>query len=178
MKFFLFLNLALALPLLAAPPKEPQLTRYTRLWTDSPFTAKPPPPTAPEAINPFEGYSLGGVTKLKDGYFVVVLNDKDPEKKVLIRPGYKSEFEVVDVSWSDTNWKDTTVRVKQGSRTGTLAFDDAQLNLKAPVAATPASNVNPAAQNNNAQQQNNNNRGNNGQRRPRPRVVVPPRPNR
>ncbi|GAA5484346.1 hypothetical protein [Haloferula sargassicola] len=175
MKTILLLTAALSLPLLAAPPREPTLTRYSSLWTDSPFTTKPPPPEGPVAVNPFEGYSLGGISKLEDGYFAILLNAKDPEEKVLIRPGYKSDFEILEVNWSDTNWKETTVKVKNGAKTGTIAFDDAQLSLKAPTAAPQ-----PAANNANAQPAQNNNpqRGNNQNgRRPRPRVVVPPKTN-
>ncbi|MBB5352258.1 hypothetical protein HNR46_002501 [Haloferula luteola] len=168
--FFLILS---AVPLLAAPPKEPSVNRYRTLWTDSPFTSKPPPEAGPVAVNPFEDYSLGGVTKLEDGYFVVLLNSKDPEKKQLLRPGVKSEFEVLDVKWSDTSWKETTVRLKRGAQTGSISFDDSQLSLKAAPAAPQ-----PAAQNNNpvpAAQNNDNNANNEQRRRPRPRVVVPPK---
>lgn len=174
MKSTILILFGLAAAAFGAPPSQPNLTRYTTLWTDSPFTAKPPPPEPTGTVNPFEGYSLGGISKLEDGYFGILLNDKDPEKKEVIRPGHKSEFEIVEVNWSETNWRDTTVKVKRGSQVGTLAFDSGQLTLSAPVAAAPRPAVatpNPAA--NNAP----NNQAPNGneRRRPRPRVVVPPK---
>ncbi len=165
MKAVLFLLSALALPLLAAPPKEPQRERYTRLWKESPFTEKALPAPAPTAVDPFKGYSLGGVSKLKDGYFVVVLNEQDPGKKILIGPGVSSGFDVLSVNWSDTHWQDTTVRVKQGTKTGTLSFDPVQLRIAGSTVGALPSNNSGALQNSNRDQDR--------QRRPRPRVSTP-----
>jgi hypothetical protein len=163
---------------LADAPKQLPKTRYTPLWSDSPFTSKPPPPTAPEAANPFEGYSLGGVSKLADGYFVVLLNAKDPNENVLIRPGYKSDWEIVAVDWSKTNWRETTVKVKKGATVGTIGFDTANLAVKPPAAAQPTPNAPQAGGGNPNQQRAGNQQqgqGDNPQRpRPRRRVMAPP----
>lgn len=163
----------------ADPPRQMPVTRYTPLWSDSPFTTKPPPPTAPEAANPFEGYSLGGVSKLADGYFVVLLNAKDPNENVLIRPGYKSDWEIVEVDWSKTNWRETKVKLKKGSTVGTVGFDTANLTVTPPAAAAPPAQNNQQGGrgNRNRQGAGNQQQGqdNNPQRpRPRRRVIPPP----
>ena len=126
----------------AGVPQQPQMTAYSRLWTDSPFTAKPPPPPPAETVNPFEGYSLGGVSRVQGGYFVILLHDKEPEKKVTIVPGQKSDWQILEVKWSDTFWRETTVRVRHGGREGTLAFDEAQLTLAAAPKAPAQQNPN------------------------------------
>ncbi len=50
--------------LAADVPNNPTLTRYARLWTNSPFTSKPPPPTERPEDNPLDDYALGGISKL------------------------------------------------------------------------------------------------------------------
>lgn len=143
MKFlhpFLILSCLVGTALADAPRKAPQ-TRYTRLWTDSPFTTKPEIVTQ-AAQNPLGDYALGGITKLSDGYFVILLNKKKPEDPpVVIRPGSPSEFQVVDVKWSSGSWKETVVTLKNGRNEGSVTFDDALLVVKAPVAPPPAQNA-------------------------------------
>ncbi|MCU0794703.1 MAG: hypothetical protein MUF31_02090 [Akkermansiaceae bacterium] len=173
MKALLLLSLiALAAPLIAAVPQQPVMTSYSRLWTDSPFTAKPPPATPTAAVNPFEGFSLGGVSRVQGGYFVIILHDKDPEKKTTVAPGQKSDWEILQVEWSDTFWKETKVRVRHGGKEGVLSFDEAQLTLASAPAPQPQQNRGgpqgaQPGQNNPIPQMP-------GGGRPRPRVVVPP----
>ncbi len=163
----------------ADAPRQLPVIRYAPLWNDSPFTSKPPPQVAPEETNPFEGYSLGGVSKLADGYFVVLINAKDPNENVLIRPGYKSDWEIVEVDWSNTNWRETKVKLNKGGTVGTIGFDTANLTIKPPVAAAqPAQNNQQGGRGNrNSQGAGNQQQGqdNNQQRqRPRRRVIPPP----
>lgn len=165
--------IALAATASASAPSQPTLTRYSKLWTKSVFTT-PAPEEVSVRENPLQDYALGGISKLEDGYYAILLNRKKPEEKVVIYPGQKSNFQVVDVKWPDGSWKDAVVTVRNGSNTGTVKFEDKLLAVKtAAVKPTPAK-AKPAANNNN-----NNNQGNRrreGQTRtPRPRVVVPNR---
>lgn len=176
---------ASAAVLTADVPNQPVLTRYTSLWTDSLFTAKPPPPEGPaRQDNPLDEYALGGAGKLHDGYYVVLFNKKDPSQKEVIRPGGDSDFEVVSMKWSDTNWKDTVATIKSGQFQAEIGFDDEVLSAKA-AASAKATAQQEAQQKAQAAQQRagqppipglntNNNNASSGGRVPRPRVVRPP----
>lgn len=118
----------------AETPRPPTLTRYSRLWTDSPFTSKPAGPASISPDNPLNDYVLGGASRLNDGYYVILLNKKKPEEKKVIRPGSSSEFEILAVNWSSTAWKDTTVTVRHGANTATLGFDEQALKVQTPPA--------------------------------------------
>lgn len=127
-------------PAFAEVPRTPTLTRYSSLWTNSPFTSEPPPPQGAAAQNPLDDYSLGGISKLNDGYYAILINRKNPaEPKKIIRPGTKSDFEVVEVNWSDTNWKDTVAVIRHQGKQGSVTFDNKLLtvNSSAPTLVPP-----------------------------------------
>ncbi len=160
----LFFAIFLAIPALAAPPQKPDKRRYTPLWTNSPFTVKPPPniPTGPPPVNPMDNYALGGFTKFPDGYFVVLINKKDPKQKEVIQPGSHSDFKVLKVTEGVEKIVDgklvnegASVLLSSGSMQGEVKYDEKILAMKA------ASNPGRA---------NGNNNGNNGQNRP----ILPP----
>lgn len=163
----------------ADPPRAPKLNDYSRLWTDSPFTAKPPPPDAPEAVNPLDDYALSGISKLKSGYYAILINKKhpkDPSKRVVISPDSQSGFKIVSVKWSEGSWKDTKVTVKRGIFSRELGFDD-ELVKVTPQAKAPQNQRKPNASPIPGMTK----QGDNNQpprRAPRPRVVVPPNQNK
>lgn len=132
MKTFLLICL-LPLPLWAGAPKKPLPSRYTALHTSSPFTTPAPPVinTAP-VVNPLEDWTLGGVTKFPDGYFVILMNKKKPEEKTIIQPGMHSEFEVLEVQDGGMDYTATTVKLRYGSSQGTVSFDKKMLTVKTP----------------------------------------------
>ncbi|MFC7336313.1 hypothetical protein ACFQY0_03920 [Haloferula chungangensis] len=171
MKIFTLISLWLgaASILSAGAPTQPTLTRYSKLWINSVFTTKPDPVTI-EAQNPLEDYALGGISKLEDGYYAILLNKKKPEDKVVIYPGQKNEFEVLDVKWPSGSWRDAVVTVRSGSTTGTVEFDDKLLTVKPTQVATPKgpSKSAPKPTVNGAKPT-----SSSSNRTPRPRVVVP-----
>jgi hypothetical protein len=118
---------------MAAAPTPIMPNRYSRLVSDSPFTTKPPPPVAQIAINPFEDYALGGVTPLEGTYLVTLFNKKKPEERVSI-PGNTLGFKVVEVHPGKEGPLSTSVTISNGSRTGTVGFDEKLLVVKAPPA--------------------------------------------
>jgi hypothetical protein len=173
--------LALALVLLSGmaaadlPVKAPN-TKYTGLWTNSPFTSKPPPPPPGEVISPFEDYALLGVSPVGNGYRVTLTNRKNPEERILIessRPDAEHGFTISAVNRKPGNPLGTTVDLRKGRIRGTVVFDETLLTLKAPPAA-PKAPAQPAAipglptQPGAVQAP--------GVRAPRPRVVPPPPP--
>lgn len=165
------------------PGKAP-LTRYTGLWTNSPFTSKPPPPATAEIANPLADFTLTGIAPVPGGYRVTIINRKNPEQKKVIEPSVRSEFKVISVNLDAGDPLATSVILSSGSMQGTVSFEKELLTLNSP----PPPQQNPAQQN---QQQPNQppvpglppgvdpNQATNGnspavERRPRPRIVVPP----
>ncbi|WAC19471.1 hypothetical protein OVA24_19795 [Luteolibacter sp. SL250] len=135
MKTVIILFIALAATALAKPPRVVPTTKYTRLWTDSPFTTKPPPPPPPEVANPLEDYALGGISPIPGGYRVTLLNRKNPEERIILPEN--QDFKVLSVQYAPGNPLGTTVRVSTGSKSGTVAFDEKLLTLKAAPAPPP-----------------------------------------
>lgn len=169
MKIIVSLSLiALASMAFAEPPKQPVLSRYAKLWTDSPFTSKPIVEGPAAVANPLEDYSLGGISKLSDGYFAILFNKKDPTQKEVISPGTKSDFSIVKVDWAD-NWKETVVTLRQGSNVGTVTFEEKLITIAAPAAKQPAKPGQPAARPPVPT------KPGTSTRTPRPRVVTPPK---
>jgi len=134
----LFLITALV-PLACAAnvPTAPIQGRYTKLWTDSPFTTKPVT-EGPTILNPFDDYALSTVAPTPDGgYYVVLLNKKKPDERVTIQPSYPNAqgFKVTEVRRGRTGLLSTTVVLSDGVKSGTVGFDEKLLALKpAPTA--------------------------------------------
>ena len=117
---------------MAAAPAPVMPNRYSRLVDNSPFTTKPIV-VAPITVNPFEDYALGGVTPLEGTYLVTLFNKKKPEERVSI-PGNTLGFKVVEVHPGKEGPLSTSVTISNGSRTGTVGFDEKLLVVKAPPA--------------------------------------------
>jgi hypothetical protein len=75
----------------------------------------------------FDNYALGGVSKIAEGFFVVLIDRRDPQKRVVIRPGETSEFRVISVNWSNQDWKQTSVVLTDGRSTSPVGFDETLL---------------------------------------------------
>jgi hypothetical protein len=174
MKFFpIFLLIALTARAAADLPKKAPVTRYTSLWTNSPFTTKPPPPVAGQEANPLEDYALGGISPVSGGNRVTLLNRKKPDERITIDPNDSSGFKVLAVNRIDGKPMGTTVRLSTAGKEGTVAFDESLLVLKT-AAPQPQQPMNPGMP-----QQPNAANGqppgvDNAPRQPRPRVVTPP----
>jgi hypothetical protein len=90
---------ALAGVVAADLPRKAPLTKYSTLWTDSPFTSKPPPPEQVAAANPLEDYALAGVSPIPDGYRVTLLNRKDPQQRIVVETHKPSEgFKILGIN--------------------------------------------------------------------------------
>jgi len=172
----LLLTLAVAGWAVAKPPVKPAPSAYSSLWTNSPFTSKPPPVGPVEAANPLEDYALLGVSPIGGGYRVTLINKKKPEDRVTVdsdRPS-KDGFKVLAVTRKAGDPLGTVVRMMSGSLTGTVSFDEKLLAVAAPPAAkAPQAQSGQPVQPGQAQPQIQ--PGGPG-RMPRPRVVPPPAP--
>ena len=153
-------------------PRKAPITKYAGLWTNSPFTSKPPPPPPGEVANPLEDYALAGVSPVTGGYRVTLLNKKKPEERIIVETDKPSEgFKILGVTREAGSPLKTVVRMSSGSVTGTVAFDEALLALAPPPAAKPQ--VPPGVQPQPGQPPQ---PGQQPVRQPRPRVVPPPTP--
>lgn len=166
-----------ALPLSAGAPKKPLPSRYASLHVSSPFTTPAPPVISNvPVVNPLEDWTLGGVTKFPDGYFVILMNKKKPEEKTIIQPGAHSEFEVIEVEDGGMDYTATTVKLKYGSSIGTVSFDKKMLTVKSPdqgQAGQSQQNRPPGLPSSTGGDRG----GDRGGHQPRLRTIVPPSPN-
>jgi hypothetical protein len=181
--FSAVLGLALAGAASADLPKKAPLSRYSSLWSNSPFTSKPPPAEAGVANNPLDDYALIGVSPIGGtGYRVTLLNKKKPDERIIVdsdKPS-KDGFKVLEVIRKAGDPLGTTVRMNSGSMTGTVAFDTKLLTL----AAAPKAAVQPGQPGQPGQPQvqpqvpgqPQPQPANSPLRQPRPRVVPPPAP--
>ena len=171
----LLLNLALTLTVWAVAdlPKKAPITKYTGLWTNSPFTSKPPPPEPGPVVNPLEDYALVGVSPVGAGYRVTMMNKKKPEDRITVDSDRPREgFQILEVTRKKGDPLGTVVRMKSGESTGTISFDEKLLVLAAaPVAKTP-----PKAPPGVIPGQTPTPQPGQPVRQPRPRVVPPPQP--
>ncbi len=157
-------------------PRKQPLVKYTGLWTNSPFTSKPPPVTAGPTVNPLDDFTLTGIAPVPGGYRITIISKKDPELKKVIEPGRTGEFSVVSVNRNPDKPLGTTVVLSTGSVQGTVSFEEEMLTLKAPPAPQqqpPQGNLPPGIAPAQANQPQN---ANTAQRQPRPRIVPPPTP--
>lgn len=180
MKTFLTLLLAAfaCLPAHANIPKKQPLVKYSGLWTNSPFTAKPPVVQAAPPVNPFEDFTLTGIAPVPGGHRITIMSKKNPDVKRIIEPGGTSEFKVVSVNRNPEQALGTSVVLSSGSIQGTVTFEPKLITLKAAPAAPAApqgnQNLPPGVS-----IQLNPNQNPNGQavpRAPRPRIVPAPAP--
>ena len=164
-----------ALPVMAAAPKKPLPGKYAGLWLNSPFTTKPVIVKDNTPVeDPFKDWALGGVTKFPDGYFVILLNKKKPDERLVIQPGQFSEYKVLEVNDGGMDYRTTTVKIMHGSTQGIVGYEEKMLALKAPPAAAPANPGMPPGMNGNFGGMHGGDRG--GDRQPRLRTIVPPAP--
>ncbi len=131
------------------PRKAPD-SKYSTLWSNSPFTSKPPPAEATQQESALADWTLGGVSKLEDGYMVTLQHKKNAGEYQIIRPrgvqmvkpdeikwldaGAAGAFKVERVEPGKTGWKDMAVYILAGGKTGVVRFDEKNLTPKASAA--------------------------------------------
>ena len=134
-KFQILILLALTGWAAADLPKKAPISKYSRLWTESPFTSKPPPEVAGPVADPLEDYSLAGVSPVTGGYRVTLLNKKNPTERIIVESDRPSAgFKILGVTRKPGDPLGTVVRMSSGSVTGNVAFDEKLLALAPPAA--------------------------------------------
>lgn len=168
---------ALTAVLQAGVPQKQPLGNYSRLWTDSPFTAKPPVVGAGPIANTLGDYALLGVSPIGDNkYRVTLINKKNPEQRITVESGKPSadKFSIIKVNREPGQPLKTTVEMSSGTAHGIVSFDEKLLTIAAPPQSAPNGQV-PGQ----AQPQIQGQPGAPGQviqKQPRPRVVPPVAP--
>lgn len=176
-------------------PRKAPLTKYRELWLNSPFTTKPPPddngPPPPSVLN---DYALAGVSPIKGGYRVTIINKKNPDERKYVysdQPNASHGFTIVSVERKKGDLLGTVVHMRAGTQEGTVSYDEKFLTIAAPPAAAqpdprgrqkggkplpPNNAVNAAMNNPHQHPAANPPQGDqqNAPRAPRPRVIGPP----
>jgi hypothetical protein len=144
------------------------LSNYSRLWTNSPFTSKPPTFGSGPIANPLDDYALLGVSPISKGHRVTLINKKQPDQRITVETGKTSAdgFSIIKVNRKAGQPLETTVEMASGSMQGTVSFDEKLLTIAAPPPVAPAA---PAQAPQPIQ-------GQATPVQPRPRVVPPPAP--
>jgi hypothetical protein len=170
----LLITLAATLGAVAEVPKKSALTKYTGLWTNSPFTSKPIIENGPPPPNPLEDYALCGVSPVGQGYRVTLLNKKKPEERITVDSdrSNKDGFKIIQVTRKAGDPLATVVRMQSSAGEGSISFDEKLLTIAAPAPRpqNPQAQVQPGMPQPQLQP------GQIPQRQPRPRVVPPPTP--
>ncbi len=125
-------------------------------------------------MNPLEDYVLLGVSPIRGGYRVTMMEKKAPDKRITVdTDNTQSNYKILGVSRKPGDALGTSVQMSIGSNTGTIRYDENTLTLAAAAppqpAAPPGQPPMPVAQ---PVPQN----GQQPVRQPRPRVVPPPAP--
>lgn len=173
----LLILLALTAALHAEVPQKRPLATYANLWTNSPFTAKPPVAGVAQAANPLEDYALLGVSPIgNNGYRVTLINKKKPDERITVESGKQSAegFSIIKVNRQAGQPLKTTVEMASGAMRGTITFDEKLLTIAAPPKGNPATQA-PAPATSQGQVQTQPGILNQ-QHQPRPRVVPPSAP--
>ncbi len=156
-------------------PRKAPISRYTSLYTNSPFTSKPAVEGTVEESNVFEDYALIGISPIGGGgHRVTLINKKDPEERLIVdSDNPKAEFQIVGVTRKPGDPLGTVVTLSSGSKQGTVEFDEKLLTLVQPQPAAPPQPVpgQPAVAGQAPVQPDGQAAP---QRQPRPRVIPPP----
>lgn len=120
---------------MADVPQKAPLTKYQNLWTDSPFTAKPPEQIVTTQFNPLQNYVLLGVSPIPEGFRVTIQNKKSPSEPAIVVKSHKPNegFSIIDVQHQKGNPLATVVEMRAGSQVGKVSFDEKFLVVKAPA---------------------------------------------
>jgi hypothetical protein len=158
-------------------PEKAALSRYTGLWSNSPFTSRPPPAAAEELVNPLSDFTLLGVSPINGGYRVTLFDKKKPTERIMVESDNpRSPYKVLEVLRKPGDPLGTTVRLSSGTTMGTVAYDEKSLNIAPRGAAPPPPMQPPPNPGIPPAQPVQIDPGGVQSRQPRPRVVPPPMP--
>jgi len=165
---------SLLIPLLHASeaPQKLPINSYSRLWTSSPFTAKPPEKIDAPIVNPLSDFTLTGIAPVPGGYRITIANKKNIRDKIVIEPGLNNGYTVLAVNRNPEIPLGTTVTLSKGNVQGVVQFEPSLITLNtAPKNVSNPNNPNPVLPP--GVNPGPNNPNNSSERAPRSRVVPP-----
>lgn len=114
----------------AAVPKKRLPHHYETLWTNSPFTSKPIEPSTSPPPNPVEDYTLAGLSRVEDGWFVVLIHKIDRSKRIRLSPHQctASGFGVVAIEHPTT--RQVRVKIEAEGQSAWVQFEPKFLTLR------------------------------------------------
>jgi hypothetical protein len=124
-------GLGLCLQLHAEVPRQLPLSRYARLWKDSPLTTKPLVQEAVKGPGPLDEWALGGIGEVGGGFLLTLFNRTNPQEKRIIEPNNNLGFEVIQVRRVPDKPRATEVELRYKGQTGWVRYDESLLAIKA-----------------------------------------------
>lgn len=122
-------------------PRKAPLTKYRNLWQNSPFTTKPVDIGGPPPPSVLDDYALAGVSPIKGGYRVTIINKKNPDERVYVysdQPEASHGFKIESVERKAGDMRGTVVHMMSGTQKGTVSYDEKFLTIAAPAPAQQA----------------------------------------
>jgi hypothetical protein len=170
MKFLPAITLVCLIYCSATLADTPQKTPlYSTLWTNSPFTSKPPEDGPISQPNPLDNFILIGVAPVPGGHRITMTDKKDLKKRIVLEPGTESKFKVVKVNRNPGVPLSTTVTLFDGNIEGDIRFEPKLVTLNAPAQTPDKSSLPPGLSPQQAGQ--NTDQQNAPQRPPAPRIT-------
>lgn len=131
-------------------PKKSPVGRYANLWGNSPFTEKPPPPDPEDPVSELDDYTLAGVSPVKGGFSVILINKKKRDERVHLMPGMSNEhgFKVDSVRQDPISPMNTKVKILMADgKSDWVGKEEKFLALKASPVTKPAAGKKPPTTN-------------------------------
>jgi len=123
--------LGLCAQLHAEVPRQLPLSRYSRLWRESPITTKPLEQKIVEGPGPLDEWALGGISEVSGGFLLLLFNRTNPQEKRIIEPTNSHGFEVVQVRRVPNNYLATEVELRYKGKTGWVRYEESLMAIKA-----------------------------------------------
>lgn len=122
--------------LVAKPPVKPVYSQFNGLVARSPFTIKPDP-VRPTSVSPIErDWMLGSIRPSGNGWSVTLINKKDRKDRVRLIPGFSAgDFQLLEVKQDPRSQENSKVRVRKGSVTGWITYDEKLIKVRPSVAS-------------------------------------------
>ncbi len=110
--------------LLASIPCKRNLSEYSKLWTDSPFTINSNIKAEVKKESYFDKYALVGISPTHLGYRVTVIDKQSPMQRIILESHKNNQiFQISSVDYIKNKPLEATVTLTHLSERGVLKFD-------------------------------------------------------
>jgi len=126
----------------AKPPQKPSYSQFMPLIKYSPFTIKPTRPGSTQESPLEKDWTLASISPSVNGYSVTLMNKKNRKDRIRFLPGFSAgEFQLLDVKQDSRSSKNSKVRIRKGSQTAWITYDEKLIKARSSVASKkPVSN--------------------------------------